>query len=309
MRLLVVLCLVAALSGAYADSTIGDSWQQLLDHLKGLGDHALDKLKEIAGTLSNGTLEKLIAALKKDKDAKRGLDLEEIKQQLKDKFGEKYAELEALLAPYGDKLKDLLSKYGTILKGLIEKIKNSDSIEKVKELIEKIKSLTGLTKRSFELTTREAKNELLDKYLEQLKELFEKEFKDKLIAEVMGTRLRRDLGEKITSFFKPHVDKLTNMVQQAGNAAKDHAQNLWQNIQDSATDLQGKLQVHLDQMKEHGQTLVGHGKDAVDALQQSIKDILNQTFQNMVGTVIDGINTGKDAIDTVGNHIDNAVNQ
>jgi len=301
MRLLVVLCLVAVLGGAQAG--VQETWQDLIDSLKGLGDHALDKLKEMAGSLSNGTLDKLIAALQTNKDTKRAINLEELKQKLKEKFGEKYAELEALLAPYGDKIKGLLEKYGILLKGLINKIVNSDSIDKVKEYIEKIKNLTGLTKRSIELTSRDAAKDLLDKYLEQLKELFENEFKDKLVAEVTGARLRRDVGQSIADFFKPHIDKINGLVQQIGSTTTDHAKNLWQNLQDSAADLKDKLSGHVDTLKEHGQTLVGHGKDAVDALQQSVTDILNSTFQNMVGTIKDAIDTGKDAIDTVGNHV------
>merc|ERR1712050_492308 len=293
MRLLVVLCLVAVLGGAQAG--VQETWQDLLDSLKGLGQHALDKLNEMAGHLSNATLDKLIEALQKDKQ-KRDLDEDwnKIIAALKAKLGDKYDELAKILAPHADKLKALLGKYGDVVKGLIEKIK---------EVANNLLALVGITKREVDLVARSAVKDLVDKYVEQLKELL----KD-MLTPAQEARLRRDLGQKITDFFKPHIDKINNLVQQIGSASKDHAANLWQNLQDSASDLKDKLSGHVDKLKEHGQTLVGRGKDAVNALKDSVTDILNSTFQNMVGTIKDAIDTGKDAINVVGEHVNGAVN-
>merc|ERR1711979_111734 len=194
------------------------------------------------------------------------------------------------------KLKALLGKYGDVVKGLIEKIKAHPDLDKIKEVANNLLALVGITKREVDLVARSAVKDLVDKYVEQLKELL----KD-MLTPAQEARLRRDLGQKITDFFKPHIDKINNLVQQIGSASKDHATNLWQNLQDSASDLNDKL-------TEHGQTLVGHGKDAVNALKDSVTDILNSTFQNMVGTLKDAIDTGKDAINVVGEHVNGAVN-
>jgi len=304
MRLLVVLCVVAVLGGAQAG--VQETWQDLLNSLKGLGQHALDKLNEMAGTLSNATLDKLIEALQKDKAvSKRGLDEDwnKIIATLKAKLGDKYAELAKVLAPHADKLKALLGKYGAIVKGLIEKIKAHPNVAQIKEIAKKILGLVGITKREVDLVARSAVKDLVDKYVEQLKALL----KD-LLTPAHEARLRRDLGQKITDFFKPHIDKINGLVQQIGSASKEHATNLWQNLQDSASDLKDKLSGHVDKLKEHGQTLVGHGKDAVNALKDSVTDILNSTFQNMVGTIKDAIDNGKDAINVVGEHVNGAVN-
>jgi len=302
MRLLVVLCVVAVLGGAQAG--VQETWQDLLDSLKGLGQHALDKLNEMAGHLSNATLDKLIEALQKDKQ-KRDLDEDwnKIIAALKAKLGDKYAELEKILAPHADKLKALLGKYGDVVKGLIEKIKAHPDLDKIREVANNLLALVGITKREVDLVARSAVKDLVDKYVEQLKELL----KD-MLTPAQEARLRRDLGQKITDFFKPHIDKINDLVQQIGSASKDHATNLWQNLQDSASDLKDKLSGHVDKLKEHGQTLVGHGKDAVNALKDSVTDILNSTFQNMVGTLKDAIDTGKDAINVVGEHVNGAVN-
>jgi len=302
MRLLVVLCVVAVLGGAQAG--VQETWQDLLDSLKGLGQHALDKLNEMAGHLSNATLDKLIEALQKDKQ-KRDLDEDwnKIIAALKAKLGDKYDELAKILAPHADKLKALLGKYGDVVKGLIEKIKAHPDLDKIKEVANNLLALVGITKREVDLVARSAVKDLVDKYVEQLKELL----KD-MLTPAQEARLRRDLGQKITDFFKPHIDKINNLVQQIGSASKDHATNLWQNLQDSASDLKDKLSGHVDKLKEHGQTLVGHGKDAVNALKDSVTDILNSTFQNMVGTIKDAIDNGKDAINVVGEHVNGAVN-
>jgi len=302
MRLLVVLCVVAVLGGAQAG--VQETWQDLLNSLQGLGQHALDKLKELSGTLSNATLDKLIAALQKDK-TKRDVDAdyEALKQKLKEKLGDKYAELEKILAPHSDKIKELLGKYGATIKGLIEKIKGHPNVDEIKAIVAKVLGLVGITRREIDLVARNAAKDLVDKYIQQLKDLLQGMLKPEHEA-----RLRRDLGQKITDFFKPHINKINDLVQQIGSTTTNHAQNLWQNLQDSASDLKDKLSGHVDQLKEHGQTLVGHGKDAVNALKDSVTDILNSTFQNMVGTLKDAIDNGKDAINVVGEHVAGAVN-
>merc|ERR1712020_699128 len=206
----------------------------------------------MAGHLSNATLDKLIEALQKDKQ-KRDLDEDwnKIIAALKAKLGDKYDELAKILAPHADKLKAL------------------PDLDKIKEVANNLLALVGITKREVDLVARSAVKDML--------------------TPAQEARLRRDLGHKITDFFKPHIDKINNLVQQIGSASKDHATNLWQNLQDSASDLKDKLSGHVDKLKEHGQTLVGHGKDAVNALKDSVTDILNSTFQNMVGTIKDAI--------------------
>jgi len=284
-------------------SSIKESWAELVDSLQGLGSHAIDKLKELAGTLSDATLQKIIDGLQKDKQRRDvDADYELLKQKLKEKLGDKYAELEKILAPHSDKLKELLGKYGSTIKGLIEKIKAHPNVDEIKAVIQKVLGLVGITRREIDFVARNAAKDLVDKYIDQLKQLL----KD-LLSKDQEARLRRDLGKNIADFFQPHINKINDLVKQIGSTTTDHAKNLWQNLHDSASDLKDKLSGHVDQLKEHGQTLVGHGKDAVSALQESVTDILNSTFQNMVGTLKDAIDTGKDAIDTVGAHVDGAV--
>jgi len=133
---------------------------------------------------------------------------------------------------------------------------------------------------------------------------------DDIVNEINNAATKRakgELGKKIAEFFKPHIAKIQQHIQNLGDAAKDHATNIHETLKGHVNTLVEKLQPHVEKMKEHGNTLIGHGNNAVDALKSAVTDILNETFKNMAGTIKDAINTGKDAVTTVTDHVSGAI--
>merc|ERR1711979_13401 len=270
MKLLVVFTICALLAGPSFGFT---------DKLKEQFTNLLNKLKEIGmGALATAAQQALDAGKE---------SLAQLLEQLQgvNILGKRFL-------PEADKVADIYQK----IKDAIE-----TNVDKAKELYgQAVDKLKDLVNQAGDLDVAGGIQALKDKL---------SSIKDKIDAVVSGhKRATRALGQKITDFFKPHIDKITEALQNTGNAIKDHSTNIWETIKGHAGALGDKLQGHLDQLKEHGNTLVGHGTDAVNALKESVTDILNQTFQNVVGTIKDSIDTGKDAINVVGEHINGAVN-
>merc|ERR1711979_145068 len=247
MKLLVVFTICALLAGPSFGFT---------DKLKEQFTNLLNKLKE------NG-MGALATAAQQALDAGKE-SLSQLLEQLQsvNPLGKRFL-------PEADKVADIYQK----IKDAIE-----TNVDKAKELYgQAVDKLKDLVAQAGDLDVAGGIQALKDKIAA---------ITDKMAHDVARAFpfYRRDVGQKIKDFFKPHIDKIQEVL---GNAGA----------------LGDKLQGHLDKLKEHGQTLVGHGTDAVNALKESVTDILNQTFQNMVGTIKDSIDTGKDAINVVGEHI------
>ena len=119
----------------------------------------------------------------------------------------------------------------------------------------------------------------------------------------LGKRELHPAIQSLVDFFKPHVQTVVGSVQGLGETLKGHATNLWNTVQTHAGQLQTKLQGHVDELKTHGQTLLGHGKNAVDALKAAVTDILTQTLTNAKGSITDASKTVGEASKTITNHI------
>ncbi|XP_074653550.1 uncharacterized protein LOC141907711 [Tubulanus polymorphus] len=325
---------------------VKETWADLVNHLKGLGQHTIDKLKEMSSTVSSATLAKLIDALKTGQGVvakKRELDddIEELLmklkskfpqvaeklQQLKDKYPvvaeevlsryqelkdklpvvvEKVLEIQSKLADklqgHADNLKNVVGKATDQLKDILDQIKNGDARNKLASIFGKVKSTIGLAKREIDLVARQVEKEFLESYINELQTELLKQMPS-LVSKRDAEEFRRAAGNKFKDFFNPHIQKIKEHIDNLGKLTNNHAGNVKAAVKDHLNQLQTKLQVHVDQMKQHGQTIVGHGKNAVDALKGAVTDILLDTFVKMSGTTIDAIGTIKDAIVVVTDHV------
>lgn len=282
MKLLLVFTLCAMLAAPSLGFTdaLKEQFNQLLNKLKEIGMGALATAAQQALDAGKESLSQLLEQLQNVNPlGKRFLPAT-------DKVAEIYGKIKDAIETNVDHAKQLYGEAIDKLKDIIANAKEIDVVDKVKEWKDKISSLIAGHKRA----TRMIEARLVHQ-----------------VASAFPV-YRRDVGQSIADFFKPHIDKINEVLGNVGDAAKDHANNLWNTIKDHANTLGDKLQGHVDKLKEHGNTLIGHGTDAVNALKESVTDILNQTFQNMVGTIKDSIDTGKDAINTVGEHVNGAVN-
>merc|ERR1711979_137562 len=256
MKLLVVFTICALLAGPSFGFTdkLKEQFTNLLNKLKEIGMGALATAAQQALDAGKESLSQLLEQLQSVNPlGKRFLPeadkVADIYQKIKDAIETNVDKAKELYGQAVDKLKDLVSQAGDLdVAGGIQALK-----DKLSSIKDKIDAVVQGHKRATRAITFKMTHDVAKTFPEY----------------------RRDIRQKITDFFKPHLDK---------------------------------LQGHLDKLKEHGQPLVGHGSDAVNALKESVTDILNQTFQNMVGTIKDSIDTGKDAINVVGEHINGAVN-
>jgi len=323
-----------------------DTWLDLVNHLKGLSQHAVDKLKEMANTVSSATLAKLIESLKTGNNValkKREIfeDIEQVVaklkarypkyaakiQELKDRYPKvaeevlsRYEELKERLPVvvvkvldlqkqvtdrlqgHADKLKDILGKSANQIKDIIEQAKNGGAKAKLAEIFGKIKATVGLTKRNIDFVAREIENDLAGRFINE----FEDYLRDQVPGVVGGRdteKIRRATKNQFTDFFKPHIEKLKQHVDNIGKTASSHAGNIHTTLKGHITELQGKLQGHVDEMKGHGQKMVGHGKNAVTALKNAVTQILGQTFIDMAGTTMDALGTISSAVGVIAEHV------
>merc|ERR1711979_30476 len=288
MKLLVVFTICALLAGPSFGFTdkLKEQFTNLLNKLKENGMGALATAAQQALDAGKESLSQLLEQLQSVNPlGKRFLPeadkVADIYQKIKDAIETNVDKAKELYGQAVDKRKDLVAQAGDLdVAGGIQALK-----DKIAAIKNKIDAVVQGHKRATRAITFQMGHDVASAF----------------------PVYRRDVGQKIKDFFKPHLDKIQEVLGNTGNAIKDHSTNLWETIKGHAGALGDKLQGHLDKLKEHGQTLVGHGSDAVNALKESVTDILNQTFQNMVGTIKDSIDTGKDAINVVGEHINGAV--
>jgi len=283
------LCaLLAATSGQLTADGVKQQLQDLLQKLKDLGISNLQDAANQALAAGKDALAKLLAQLQDANPFGKRSFLPEA-----DKVAEIYDKIKDTIETNVDKAKELYGQAVDKLKDLVQQAGNLDvagGIQSLKDKLAAIKDKINNVIASHSAATRAIPAKITFG-----------------VASAFPV-YRRDVGQKISDFFKPHLDKIKDVLANTGDAIKDHSTNIWETIKGHAGALGDKLQGHLDQLKEHGNAIVGHGNDAVNALKESITDILNQTFQNMVGTIKDSIDTGKDAINTVGEHVNGAVN-
>jgi len=262
--------MLAAPSFGFTDK-LKEQFTDLLNKLKDIGMGALATAAQQALDAGKESLSQLLEQLQSVNPlGKRFLPeadkVAEIYQKIKDAIETNTEKAKELYGQAVDKLKDLVNQAGNLdVAGGLQSLK-----DKLAAIKDKIDGVVAGHKRATRAITFQMTHDIAKAF----------------------PMYRRDVGQKITDFFKPHLDKIQEVLGNTGDAIKDHSTNLWETIKGHAGALGDKLQGHLDQLKEHGNTLVGHGTDAVNALKESVTDILNQTFQNMVGTIKDSIDTG-----------------
>jgi len=289
MKLLLVFTLCALLASPSLGITdvLKEHFMNLLNKLKDIGMTTLANAAQQALAAGKESLAQILEQLQgANIFGKRFLPeadkVADIYQKIKDAIETNVDKAKDLYGAAVEKLKDLMAQAGNLnIAGGVQALK--DKIAAIKEQIDAVINVHHHASRAITAQMSDDVANALPVY-------------------------RRDFGQKIKDFFKPHINKIQEVLGNTGDAIKEHSGNLWETIKGHAGALGDKLQGHLDKLKEHGQTLVGHGKDAVNALKESVTDILNQTFQNMVGTIKDSIDTGKDALNVVGEHINGAVN-
>jgi len=111
----------------------------------------------------------------------------------------------------------------------------------------------------------------------------------------------------IIDALQPHIDTVTNIASSVGNAIAGHATNVWNTVQGHISTLGDKLQPHIDTISGHVSNIIGHGQNGIDAIQDAVTDILNQTFQNISGNVSGIANAGSAAVGTVVDHVSGSI--
>ncbi|XP_064639654.1 uncharacterized protein LOC135495143 [Lineus longissimus] len=111
----------------------------------------------------------------------------------------------------------------------------------------------------------------------------------------------------IIDYLQPHIDTITGIASNIGSALSGHATNVWNTVQGHVNTLGTALQPHIDTISGHVSNIIGHGQNGIDAIQDAVTDILNQTFQNISGNVSGIADAGSAAVGTVVDHVSGAV--
>merc|ERR1711893_94382 len=104
----------------------------------------------------------------------------------------------------GDKLKDLIGK-----------AKEVDVVDKLNQFKDKITSLISGHKRAMRAIEAEMVHNVA----------------------LAFPVYRRDLGQKIADFFKPHINKIQDTLSKIGDAAKGHATNILDTLKENSNKL------------------------------------------------------------------------
>lgn len=106
------------------------------------------------------------------------------------------------------------------------------------------------------------------------------------------------LGGHLSNLFSPFKD----IVSGVGTTLKGHFGNLVDTVKGHAVALGNKLKGHASDLADHGSKLLDHGKNALSAITEVVKDVLQQTVAN-AKPQLDGIaGTLSDAGKTAVNH-------
>jgi len=109
----------------------------------------------------------------------------------------------------------------------------------------------------------------------------------------------QNLGKVLGDAVSPFKDVVANL----GNTLKGHFSNLVDTVKGHVNSLKDKLTPHVEDLKGHGTKLLEHGKNALSALSEVVKDVANQTLNNLKPT-LDGVSkTVQDAGKTVVDHL------
>jgi phage-related protein len=122
-------------------------------------------------------------------------------------------------------------------------------------------------------------------------------------VDLIGKRGLTDHLQTIGNALSGAVSPFKDIVAGLGNTLKGHFSNLVDTIKGHANALKDKLAGHVDDLKGHGQKLLEHGKNAIGALSEVVKDILQQTIANATPHLNGAAKTISDAGNTVIKHL------
>jgi predicted PurR-regulated permease PerM len=312
--LIAVACLFASAQAQDATNFL----EQLKNALKNTVDHVKDNGKQIltglAGQLTQtgsqllqSTLLKLLEGLGTQAPGKR--DLAKLQ-----KVREMFAKFQASIKEKKEKAGGVVSAALSRLQEVMKKLGNLSFLKK--PLAETTKEVDDATDHYVEVHTRfiegltdQLKNlgqGLVDQLTNNAAALAQQLLQQALTGQ-LGKRELNPAIQGLVDFFKPHVKTVVDTASQLGNTLKGHATNLWNTVQSHAGQLTTKLQGHVDELKKHGQTLLGHGQNAVDALKAAVTDILKQTMENSKTTITDAGKTLGNAAGVISGHLTDAL--
>merc|ERR1712168_75824 len=296
---------------------VGDFFKNTFNDAKNIGKEVLNQVVDKGKDLLSQTGQALIGSILNNLQnvGKRSLD----KQKMIDIVQKGIAKAQKVMDTFKTMMQGSYEKALEMLKTVAEKVSNLDFICSVKDGAEDLEKMIN---GAVESHTRVARNILDDlpgwllKQLENILGDLANAGLDK-IQEALNTLLgKRDLskqkrildtlaqiGQGIADIFKPHVEKIVDGVKQMGESLKNAAGNALETIKGHVGTLGEKLKGHVDELKNHGEKILGHGSDALNALKDAVGDIINQTLGNISGNIKGIIDTGKDAGKVIGEHI------
>ncbi|ESP05013.1 hypothetical protein LOTGIDRAFT_230049 [Lottia gigantea] len=99
----------------------------------------------------------------------------------------------------------------------------------------------------------------------------------------------KGITDTLTGTFSPALKNIGDFFNNAGEALKTVASNIITSVSQNIGQLAGKLSPHIDALKQHGANLIKTATDSLSAIKDATGDILNQTAQNVGGTLTDAL--------------------
>ena len=294
---LAVLLFVSQAQASFLDDaynqTVIPTFNTLVDKIKEIAQTVIDKIHE---AILNGV--QLIGGsnTKRDLETQRGVcvsgfgvqvcvgkrdlsSLSDAIQMLKDKLADKGTAIKDKILQLLNKLKELQQNivngnvFGKPIGQTVQELENAvtDTTRKTRGLLDDLIN-SAISALPIKDIISQVGNQLLQGLLGNL-------------TSGLGKRGLSDFFTAIGDFFKPHVDNAISAVTGIGNTIQQHATNLWNTLTGHVQALGDKLSVHVQNVVDHGTQIHGHVTTALDALKETITDIVSQTISNISPSV------------------------
>jgi len=288
LAVFLVLMVIGGQTAHGADLTLRETWDDLVNHLKGFGQHAVQKLKELANHVSNETLQKLITALKNG-DTSSIIGKREI--NLRETWIDLVNHLKGLGQHTIDKLKEMTNTVSSAtLAKLIEALKTGNGVELNRRslgdnFIEKLEYVENLAKTLKEKYPGVADKieELVEKYPEIAAEVLTRyaEFKDKLPVVVDKVL---SIQKQITDKLQGHADKLNQILGQGAQQLKDIIEQVKDNgfhdkVKDTISSIFGKIKATVGLTKRRIEMVK---RNVLNDIDSHIETLASELYNNNV---------------------------